>query len=311
MGKLLTITALILTAGVTTGCNQCMQGSYYDPCGGVVYGPSVNPPSFLSGLGKNKHDKHSCPLCASEAQAGSHGSAGSHRVNGNGACSCGHAHGTQHPTPTNYGAAFGQPTPLQNGRSPCCDCPSPQNCAAGCSARVHKPNCRGERHPSGCNCATPIANCEQCCPSEYHPPTPCDACSTCGDSYSTYGDSYSGAEYDESWSSEPMILPGETIIPGDNFTPRTFTPQTFSSGSCPECEANSSGPIFTGTIIPETEASKPTDSTPAPAAESAQEAAPGEQVTPVPDPLSTTMKIPDFPAPKPARQVHWVPNALK
>ena len=59
MGKLLTITALILTAGVTTGCNQCMQGSYYDPCGGVIYGPSVTPPSFLSGLGKNKHDKHS------------------------------------------------------------------------------------------------------------------------------------------------------------------------------------------------------------------------------------------------------------
>ncbi|NQV29227.1 MAG: hypothetical protein HQ518_33145 [Rhodopirellula sp.] len=52
MGRLLTTTAMILAASVSAGCYPCMQNSYYDPCCGVVYGPSVTTktPTFLSGL---------------------------------------------------------------------------------------------------------------------------------------------------------------------------------------------------------------------------------------------------------------------
>ncbi|NQV29228.1 MAG: hypothetical protein HQ518_33150 [Rhodopirellula sp.] len=153
------------------------------------------------------------------------------------------------------------------------------------------------------------------------------------------GDSYPGVVYDgsfptdsyssEQYSSDPMILPGETIIDGDTFHPESF----HSSGNCPHCQSTSSpiisdqssgshsngGPIFEGTIIPGDEynvspgyeADKPTSPMPAPAAE----AVPGDTVTPTPEPeplpASTTMMIPTFPAPKPARQVHWVPNTLK
>jgi hypothetical protein len=148
-------------------------------------------------------------------------------------------------------------------------------------------------------------------------PCPISNCDTC----STIGDNYSGVMYDEpivtnSYSSEPMILPGETIIDGGTILPETFS----SSGDCPHCQS-ASGPIFQGTIVPghehtpPYETDKPTGPAPAPAAEPNTESAPGDTVSPMPEPgplpASTTMMIPTFPAPKPARQVHWVPNALK
>jgi hypothetical protein len=108
-----------------------------------------------------------------------------------------------------------------------------------------------------------------------------------------------------------MILPGETIMHGDTTHPETF----HDSGNCPHCQSRNGGPIFDGTIIPGYETDKPTGPTPAPAAEPASENVPGETVFPEPEPqplpASTTMMIPTFPAPKPARQVHWVPNTLK
>lgn len=275
MGRTLTLTALILTAGATIGCYPCMQNSYYDPSCGVVYGPSVKPPTFLSRLGKNKHEKHSCPLCTTEAGP--------------------------HATSAYYGAAFGQPTSAGNGHFPGCGCQTPQNCSSGYSVAAHSRNCSDL---ANCNCATPIANCDACSPCQHHvPASNCDTCATYGESYSggSYlGDGYSGVIHDQSFSAEPMILPGDTVLP-----------ETFSSGSCPHCNTTS-GPIFEGTIIHDHESHHPHVPTPAPAAEPALETAPGEVVRPEPDPLlPTTMMIPTFPAPRPARQVHWVPNALK
>ena len=123
-----------------------------------------------------------------------------------------------------------------------------------------------------------------------------------------------------------MILPGETIIDGGIIDGGTILPETFSgSGDCPHCQSTS-GPIFEGTIVPggepqktpPYETDKPAGPTPAPAAEPAApatEEAPGETVSPMPEPgplpASASMMIPTFPAPKPARQVHWVPNTLK
>lgn len=295
MGRFLTTTALILAAGLTAGCNQCMQSGYYDPCAGVVYGPSVNPPSFLSGFGKSKHEAHSCPLCTSDAPPTPYGTA----VNGVSSACCDHSAWT---ATTNYGAAFGQPVPNQTSRHASCACPSPQNCATGCAGRRHS----AARHSSGCNCHAAASPCDVCsaCPHEM-PITNCDTCST-------IGESYPGVVYDESfpaesYSSEPMILPGETIYQGGTVVPETFS----HPENCPHCQATT-GPIFNGTIIPGHEADKPLTPTPAPAAEPAKESAPGETVTPEPDVLPpTTMMIPTFPAPKPARQVHWVPNTLK
>ena len=321
MGRLLTTTALILAASMTTGCYPCMQNSYYDPSCGVVYGPSVKPPTFLSGLKKHKHEEHSCPLCAVESSPTPYSVHGSPAVAGGTTACCDYGHGSGYPTQayTNYGAAFGQPVPNQKGRSPSCACPSPQNCKGGCSTGKRSCNCRGKA-PSGCHCSTPVADCEVCDPCQHQfPVSHCDTCSTFGDSYSSVGDSYPGVVYDESYpaesySSEPMILPGETIMHGDSFQHGTF----HDSGNCPHCQSTggpTSGPIFEGTIIPGYETDKPNGPTPAPAAEPELEIerAPGETVLPEPDPLpaTTTMMIPTFPAPKPARQVHWVPNTLK
>ncbi|MGZ0169807.1 MAG: hypothetical protein ACKVHE_09635 [Planctomycetales bacterium] len=316
MGRLLATTALLLAASVTAGCSTCMQSGYYDPCGGVCYGPSVKTPSFLSGLKKNKHNEHSCPLCTSDAQPTPYGTPGVPFVN-NGSAACSqHGHGNSYPTPANYGAAFGQPVSGHNGGSPSCACPSPQSCAAGCSGYKRSQAWRG-KGSSGCNCSSHNSNCNGCdtCQHQF-PISTCDACST-------IGDSYSGVVYDEpfitdSYSSEPMILPGETIIDSGTTFPETFS----SSGNCPHCQSTN-GPIFQGNIVPGHEqmptpgyeTDKPAGPTPAPAAEPTTESAPGETVapTPAPEPLpaSTTMMIPTFPAPKPARQVHWVPNTLK
>ena len=331
MGKLTTI-ALILVASVTTGCSTCMQSGYYDPCGGVCYGPSVKAPAFLSGRTKHKHDEHSCPLCNSEAPTTP---LGVPAVNGGVNGCCQHGQASTWSATTNYGAAFGQPVPAQGSYSPDCACPSPQNCAAGCSAHKQSKSCRGKGQPH-CNCSTPATNCNVCepCPNPC-PISNCDTCSNIGDSYSsigdsypTIGDNYSGVIHDESfvpnsYSSDPMMLPGETIINGGMIHGNTIHPQTFdNSGNCPHCKSTS-GPIFEGTIIPGHdheptplyETDKPTGHQPAPAAEPAAEAAPGETVAPMPEPgplpASTTMIIPTFPAPKPARQVHWVPNTLK
>jgi hypothetical protein len=323
MGKLTTI-ALIIVASVTTGCSTCMQSGYYDPCGGVCYGPSVKAPTFLSGRKKQKHDEHSCPLCNAEAPTTPPGiPAGNGGVNG---C-CQHEHGSTWSATTNYGAAFGQPVSAQGSHSPNCACPSPQNCSSGCSAHKRSQACRGKGQPH-CNCSAPATNCNVCdpCPNPC-PISNCDACSTIGNGYSTVDNSYSGVVYDEpfvtnSYSSDPMILPGETIIDGEMIHGNTIHPETFSSGNCPHCQSTS-GPIFNGTIIPghehqqtpPYETDKPTGPQPAPAADPTTEAVPGETVSPMPEPgplpASAMMMIPTFPAPKPARQVHWVPNALK
>lgn len=330
MGKLTTI-ALILVASVTAGCSTCMQSGYYDPCGGVCYGPSVKAPTFLSGRKKHKHDEHSCPLCNAETPATPPGVP---PVNGGVDGCCQHGHGTTWSATTNYGAAFGQPVPAQGSHSPNCACPSPQNCSAGCGGKCscdkRSQACRGKGQPH-CGCSAPAINCNICdpCPNPC-PISNCDTCSTFGDTCSTMGDSYSGVIYDEpmitdSYSSEPMILPGETIIEGETLHGGTILPETFSSsGDCPHCQSTS-GPIFQGTIVPghehehgqtpPYETDKPTGPAPAPAAEPAAESVPGESVSPMPEPgplpASTTMMIPTFPAPKPARQVHWVPNTLK
>lgn len=322
MGRLLTITAMLVVASVSSGCHSCMQSGYYDPCGGVVYGPSVKTPTFLSGIKKHKHEEHSCPLCNSDAPSTP---TAVPAVNGGGDACCQHGHGSSwsstptYPTPVNYGAAFDQPVHGQNGYSPNCACPSPQNCSAGCSGDKRSQACRGKGQPH-CNCSTPITNCHVCAPCPN--PCPISNCDTC----STIGDSYSGVVYDEpivvdSYSSDPMILPGETIIDGEIIHDETVHPETFSgSGDCPHCQSTS-GPIFQGTILPDDgknatpayETDKPTTTEPAPAP--AAEAVPGETVAPTPEPgplpASTTLMIPTFPAPKPASQVHWVPNALK
>lgn len=119
MGRLLTITALILTAGAATGCYPCMQNSYYDPYCGVVYGPSIQTPTFMSGFKKHKHAEHTCPLCISQTEKDHHKSVKSHDVS---PCSCGHDHGatfgSQHPIPANYGAAFQGNCPVNC--DPCC-----------------------------------------------------------------------------------------------------------------------------------------------------------------------------------------------
>jgi len=330
MGRLLTITAMLVVASVSSGCHSCMQSGYYDPCGGVVYGPSVKAPTFLSGLKKHKHEEHSCPLCNSNAPSTP---PGAQAVNGGVDACCQHGHGANwsstptYPTPVNYGAAFDQPVHGQHGHSPSCACPSPQNCSTGCSKGKRSQACRGKGQPH-CNCSTPITNCNVCdpCPN----PCPISNCDTC----STIGDSYSGVVYDGSFDSgtypsDPMILPGETIIDGEIIHGDTILPETFSSSeNCPHCQS-SSGPIFQGNIVPghehqptpAYETDKPAGPSPAPAAEAAEpagpaaEAAPGDTVVPSPEPgplpASTTMMIPTFPAPKPARPVHWVPNTLK
>ncbi len=318
MGRLLTITAMLVVASVSSGCHSCMQSGYYDPCGGVVYGPSVKAPTFLSGLKKHKHEEHSCPLCNSDAPSPPPGAPA---VNGGVDACCQHGHGSTwsstptYPAPVNYGAAFDQPVHGQNGYSSNCACQSPQNCSAGCSGHNRSQACRGKGQPH-CNCATPITNCSVCDPC---PISNCDTCSTIGDSYS--GVVYDGSFDSGTYSSDPMILPGETIIDGDIIHGDTVLPETFSSsGDCPHCQSTS-GPIFPETALPDKvkdagpayEADKPTTTTPAPAP--AAEAAPGEAVAPTPEPgplpASTTLMIPTFPAPKPTRQVHWVPNTLK
>lgn len=140
-----------------------------------------------------------------------------------------------------------------------------------------------------------------------------------GDSYPVLGESYPGVVYDESfsgetfplesYSSEPMILPGETVLPGDTVLSDGFS----GSGDCPHCQSthgqSMQGPIFDGTIVPDYESDGAGEPTLAPAAEPEPESTPGETVTPEPDPLppTTSMVIPTFPA----RQVHWVPNTLK
>ena len=330
MGKLTTI-ALILVASVTAGCSTCMQSRHYDPCSGVCYGPSVKAPTFLSGRKKHKHDEHSCPLCNAETPVTPPGVP---PVNGGIDGCCQDGHGTTWSATTNYGAAFGQPVPAQGSQSPNCACPSPQHCSSGCSPSGRPGKCSCDKrsqacHGKGqphCGCSTPAINCNVCdpCPNPC-PISNCDTCSTVGGSFSTIGDSYSGIIYDEpiitdSYSSEPMILPGETIINDGTILPETFS----SSGDCPHCQS-ANGPIFQGTIVPghehehgqtpPYETDKPAGPQPAPAAEPATEAAPGEAVAPSPEPgplpASTTLMIPTFPAPKPARQVHWVPNTLK
>ena len=317
MGKLTTI-ALILATSVTTGCSTCMQSSYYDPCGGICYGPSVKAPTFLSGRKKHKHDENSCPLCHAESPATP--AVVKDGVDGY----CLHGQGTTWSSTTDYGAAFGQPVPAQGSHSPNCACPSPQRCSSGCTGKCscdkRSQACRGKSQPH-CNCSTPVSCCEVCDPCQNQfTSSICDTCSTIG-----IGDSYPGLVYDEpiitdSYSSEPMILPGETIIDGGSILPETFS----SSGDCPHCQSTD-GPIFHGTIVPGhehehgqtpiDENDKPTGLQPAPAAEPATEAVPGETVTPTPEPgplpASTTLMIPTFPAPKPARQVHWVPNTQK
>lgn len=312
MGRIFTTAALVLAASVTTGCYPCMQSSYYDPCAGVVYGPSVNPPTLLSGLKKNRHEKHSCPLCTSDSApvscagsgAGTYVGAGAHA----GCCDLG------------YGAAFGQPVSGQRRLSTGCQCQSPQKCSGGCLRGKRSCSCH-QKSQSGCQCAIPMADCQLCDPC---PVTHCDTCppggeewSSIGESYPVVGDSYPGVVYDdsfsadsfpsESYSSEPMILPGETVMQGDMVLPESFS----SGGDCPHCQSTN-GPIFDGTIIPEHEVDNAAGPTPAPAAEPAPESSPGETVVPEPDPLpATSMLMPTFPAPKPARQVHWVPNTLK
>ena len=318
MGKLTTI-ALILATSVTTGCSTCMQSSYYDPCGGICYGPSVKAPTFLSGRKKHKHDEDSCPLCNAEAPATPPG------VNGGVDGCCQHGQGATWSSTTNYGSAFGQPVHTQGSHSPNCACPSPQHSSSGCTGKCscdeRSQACRGKGQPH-CNCSTPVSSCDVCDPCQHQfSSSICDTCSTMG-----IGDSYPGIVYDEpivtdSYSSEPMILPGETIIDGGSILPETLS----SSGDCPHCQSTN-GPIFQGTIVPGhehehgqtpmiNENDKPTGLQPAPAAEPATEAVPGETVTPTPEPgplpASTTLMIPTFPAPKPARQVHWVPNTLK
>lgn len=343
MGRLFTTTALILVASVTTGCYPCMQGGYYDPCGGVVYGPSVTTktPTLFSGLKKHKHDERNCPLCNSDAPATPKGTPTS---NGRVDPCCQHGHGSNwsstSPTPASYGAAFNQPVRNQNGQSPSCDCSAEQHCGAGCSGRNRSQACRGKGRPH-CNCSTPVVDCNVCDPCQHEfPVSHCDTCSTLGDSFSGYvhdepfvSDSYSSVYPSDSpaYSSQPMILPGETIIDeqimnGETFQGGTFHPETFGHGeNCPHCQSTN-GPIFQGTIVPghehehmpAYETDKPVEPAPAPAAESAfpsTEAVPGENVAPMPEPgplpASTSMMIPTFPAPKPARQVHWVPNTLK
>ena len=102
-----------------------------------------------------------------------------------------------------------------------------------------------------------------------------------------------------------MILPGETILPG------SVLPETFSS-DCPTCQPGVSGPIFEGTIVPGDASTAPLTPMPAPPAEGEGEAAPGATEQSEPSPLQpTTMMIPTHPEPQAARQVHWVPNALK
>jgi hypothetical protein len=323
MGRLLATTALLLVASVTAGCSTCMQSGYYDPCGGVCYGPSVKTPTFLSGRKKHKHDEHSCPLCNAEVPSTP---SGAPLINGGVDGCCQHGQGTTWSATTNYGAAFGQPVSAQGSHSPGCACPSPQNCSAGCSTHKRSQACRGKGQPH-CNCSAPAVNCNVCDPCQHEfPISNCDTCSTIGESYPTIGNSYSGVVHDQpfvtdSYSSDPMILPGGTIIDGEMIHGDTILPETFSnSGNCPHCKSTS-GPIFEGTIVPghehtpPYEADKPAGPTPAPAAEPAHEAVPGETVSPMPEPgplpASTTMMIPTFPAPKPARQVHWVPNTLK
>ena len=353
MGRLFTTTALILAASVTTGCYPCMQGGYYDPCGGVVYGPSVTTktPTFLSGLKKHKHNEHTCPLCNSDAPPTPTGIQPAH-AGTDPCCQHGHDHSSNwsttpiYATPASYGAAFDQPVhnqPVHNhsGHSPDCACPSQQNCSTGCTGKCscgkRSQTCRGKGQPH-CNCSTPAVDCNVCDPCQHEfPVSHCDTCSTHGDSFSGYvhqepfvSDSYSPAYSSDSpvYSSEPMILPGETIIDGETFHGDTILPETLGHPeNCPHCQSTSTnGPIFQGTIIPghehehlpAYETDKPTGPVPAPAAEPETpmiEAVPGESVSPMPEPgplpASTTMMIPTFPAPKPARQVHWVPNTLK
>tara|TARA_R110002072_G_scaffold303109_1_gene493944 strand:+ start:31823 stop:32791 length:969 start_codon:yes stop_codon:yes gene_type:complete len=322
-----------------------MQSGYYDPCGGVVYGPSVTTktPTFLSGLKKHKHDEHNCPLCNSNAHPATSGIPAGHA--GAEPC-CQHGHGSSwsatptYATPASYGAAFNQPASNRGGHSPSCDCPSTQNCSVGCAGKCscgkRSQACRGKGQPH-CNCSTPAVECNVCDPCQHEfPVSHCDTCSTLGDSFSGYvheepfvSDSYSPAYSSGSpiYSSEPMILPGETIIDGESFHGDTNLPETFGHPeNCPHCRQSTSGPIFQGTIIPgheheqlpAYETDKPTGPAPAPAAEPADpqfESVPGESVSPMPEPgplpASTTMMIPTFPTPKPARQVHWVPNTLK
>ena len=324
MGKL-TVIALTIVASVTTGCSTCMQSSYYDPCGGVCYGPSVKAPTFLTGHKKHKHDEHSCPLCNAEAPP-----TPVTPVNADPNGCCQHGHGTSWTSTTNYGAAFGQPVPAQGNRSPNCACPSPQNCAdkcgGKCSCGKRSQACQGKGQPH-CSCSTPVSCCNVCDPCQHHFPSAiCDTCSTVGDSFSgvVYDEPIISDSFSSTYSPEPMILPGETIIDGGTIDGGTVLPETFnSSGDCPHCQSTS-GPIFEGTILPGQEQTqpygtdKPTGPAPAPAAEPAPtttEEVPGETVTPTPEPeplpASASMMIPTFPSPKPARQVHWVPNKLK
>ena len=114
-----------------------------------------------------------------------------------------------------------------------------------CSCDERSQACRGKGQPH-CNCSTPVSSCDVCDPCQHQfSSSICDTCSTMG-----IGDSYPGTVYDEpivtdSYSSEPMILPGETIIDGGSILPDTFS----GSGDCPHCQSTN-GPIFQGTIVP-------------------------------------------------------------
>lgn len=331
MGRLLTTILMILTVSSTVGCYSCMQGSYYDPCSGVVYGPSIQPPGIFSGLKKSKHDEKNCPLCRADAASGVHTPSANCGPNCNHGtehaedCVCGQSHATPvngAVNPACYGAAF--------GAEPGCEAPAPVSTQCGCAAPhpAHvKSDCTCGTSSGGCGCtghevsaswSPTIDTLPRCtaCGQVVHDSIPAD-CPTCA----TLPGEYSPSDiiYD---SHENHVYSDSTMLPGELVLPETFAPS-----DCPTCHPNVSGPIFEGTIVPNDSAASPDSPTPEPAPpaesdhhhshehDSTPGAAPLETVpgaTPEPNPLpATTLLIPAESTLQPARHVHWVPNALK
>ena len=336
MGRFLTTILMILTASSTVGCYSCMQSSYYDPCSGVVYGPSIQSPTIFSGLKKSKHDEKNCPLCQADGKSLSHADGvncgpachqGAHHAE---TCACGNTHATPvngAVNPACYGAAFG-PEPGCEAPAPVtghcgCAAPNPIHARHDCSCNASHGGCRCGGHEATASWSPTIDTMPRCtaCGQVVHDSIPAD-CPTC----STFpGEYYSGEfhlpdtvydSYDSPAYSDSTVLPGELVLP-----------DTFAPSDCPTCQPGVSGPLFEGTIIPNDSAATPGSPTPQPAppAESENhhshehstppatpllETAPG--ATPEPDPLpATTLLIPADSTLQPARHVHWVPNAVK
>ena len=279
---------LILVFGLSlTGCASGFHGSYYDPCGGCVYGPGFEKPGLLTKLFRKDH-KHErdCPLCAAEHEHGH-----SHNVSQASYSSAAYSN-----------ASYGAP----NCAAPSCAAP---NCAApNCAA----PNCAAPSYAAPANCSAPVsypvsADCSapmdcSCAGgvsydsgSIVHAPSTCSSCGGFADPGPiTSGCSGCSGEVVTGCSGCAGGISGGVIYDGG------------ASGHCSACEGGTIGPVYEGEIRPGDTPVSPGKPAPAPAAET-----PGDSttyVTPGPD---APMMIPAFAEKPPTRQVHWVPSSLK